>query len=502
MSMPARHLPAVLTLADLLQGYADAPPLPVNGIASDSRRIRDGCVFFACQGISSHGLDYLAEAKAAGARAVVYDASTAEAPDDIGLTMIAVEALGEKLGDIASRFYGHPSESLRVIGVTGTNGKTTVAWLVAETARFLGVRSAYLGTLGYGVDEIEMTDGMTTPAAIELQDRLADFVEKGADMAAIEVSSHALSQDRVAGVRFEAALFTNLTRDHLDYHADMRAYFEAKARLFLEADTHCRIVNIDSEFGAELAARCGEGVVRVSTDCDRATDSGPHVLVRSVVLNEFGSDVSFESAWGDGRFNVQLPGDFNVANSAIVLALMLQQGVAVDDACDALSKVQAPPGRMQRVVAEGPAVYVDYAHTPKAAEVVLRALRPHCRGKLWCVFGCGGERDVGKRPLMGRIAERLADHLVITSDNPRKEDPWQIIDDIVAGLARTEAATIIEDRAAAIAWAIDHAGETDVILVAGKGHEDSQQVGTESRPFSDYAVAQAALAAVGRRSAR
>ncbi len=502
MSMPATHLPAILTLDDLLRGCADAPPLPVHGIASDSRHVRDGYVFFACQGISSHGLDYLAAAKAAGASAAVYDASTAEAPDDIGLPAIAVEGLGEKLGDIASRFYGHPSESLRVIGVTGTNGKTTVAWLVAECARFLGVRSAYLGTLGYGVDEIQMTDGMTTPATIELQDRLADFVEKGADLAAIEVSSHALSQRRVDGVRFEAALFTNLTRDHLDYHADMRAYFEAKARLFLDSDSHCRIVNIDSEFGTELATRCGRDVVRVSTDSDRAADGGLHVFVRSVVLQEFGSDVSFTSAWGDGTFTMQLPGDFNVANAVIVLALMLQQGVAIDAACDALSKVQAPPGRMQRVVAEGPTVYVDYAHTPKAAEVVLRALRPHCRGKLWCVFGCGGERDTGKRPLMARIAEQLADHLVITSDNPRGEDPWQIIDDVVAGLSRAEVATIIEDRAAAIAWAIDRAGETDVILIAGKGHEDSQQMGTGSRPFSDYAVAQAALAAAGKRSAR
>lgn len=502
MSMPAKHLPAILTLADLLQGYADAPALPVHGIASDSRRIREGYVFLACQGIGSHGLDYLADAKAAGAVAVVYDASTAEAPDDVGLPMVAVEGLGQKLGDITSRFYDYPSESLRVVGVTGTNGKTTVAWLIAECARFLGVRCAYLGTLGYGVDEIQLAEGMTTPAPVELQGRLADFVEQAADFAAIEVSSHALSQGRVDGVRFEAALFTNLTRDHLDYHADMRAYFEAKARLFLESDTHCRIVNIDSEFGAELAGRCDQPVVRVSTDFDRVANGGPHVFVRSVDMNEFGSDVSFTSSWGDGRFTVQLAGDFNVANSAIVLALMLQQGIAIDATCDALSKVQAPPGRMQRVVAEGPAVYVDYAHTPKATEAVLRALRPHCRGRLWCVFGCGGERDTGKRPLVARIAEQLADHLVITSDNPRKEDPWQIIDDIVAGLARAEAATIIEDRAAAIAWAIDHANESDIVLIAGKGHEGSQQIGAESRPFSDYGVAQAALTAAAKRSAR
>ncbi len=210
--------------------------------------------------------------------------------------------------------------------------------------------------------------------------------------------------------------------------------------------------------------------------------------------------MSFTSSWGDGCFTLQLPGDFNVANAALVLASMLQQGIAVDAACEALSRVLAPPGRMQRVMGEGPAVYVDYAHTPRAAEVVLRALRPHCRGRLWCVFGCGGERDTGKRPLMARVAEELADHIVITSDNPRSEDPWQIIDGIVTGLARARAATIIEDRAAAIAWAIDHADETDIVLIAGKGHECSQHVGAESRPFSDYGVAQAALAAAANRS--
>ena len=501
MSVPAELLPTSFTLSDLLQGYADAPPLPVHGIASDSRRIRDGYVFFACQGISGHGLDYLAAAKAAGAAAVVHDASFTHEPDDVGLPMIAVEGLRDELGDIASRFYGDPSESLKVVGITGTNGKTTVAWLIAQCASHLGVRCAYLGTLGYGIDEIHDAEGMTTPAAIELHGRLAGFVEQGADFAAVEVSSHALSQGRVDGVRFEAALFTNLTRDHLDYHADMRDYFETKSRLFLESDTRCRIINIDSEFGTELAARCGQAVVTVSTKVDRVANGRPHVFIRSVDMRGPGSDVAFTSSWGEGRFALQLPGDFNVANSVIVLALMLQQGVTIDAACDALSTMQAPPGRMQRVIADGPTVYVDYAHTPNAIDVVLRALRPHCGGRLRCVFGCGGERDAGKRPLMARMAEGLADHVVITSDNPRKEDPRQIIDDIVAGLARPGQATIIEDRAAAIAWAVDRATDQDIILIAGKGHEDSQHIGTESRPFSDYGMAEAALAALAKRSA-
>jgi len=493
--MPAEHLPTFPTLAELLQDYADAPPVPIQGIASDSRQLGRAYLFLACQGINSHGLDYLAEAKAAGVSAVAYDASTSEAPTDIGVPMLAIDNLADKLGEIGNRFYGRPSEALGVIGVTGTNGKTTVAWLVAQCAQLLGERCGYLGTLGYGVDDIEESQGMTTPGAVELHGRLARFVEQGASYAAIEVSSHALSQGRVDGVRFEAALFTNLTRDHLDYHANMRDYFEAKARLFLESDTRNRIVNLDSEFGTQLAARCGQEVITVSTNFDRVANGRPYVFVRSVVAHGQGSDVGFVSSWGDGSFSLPLPGDFNVANAAIVLALMLQQGVSLDSACEVLSKVQAPPGRMERVAAEGAAVYVDYAHTPNAMEAALRALRVHSRGKLWCVFGCGGDRDAGKRPLMGRAAERLADRVVITSDNPRGEDPGQIIDEVMSGLVRPKQATVIEDRAAAIAWTIGQASDADIVLIAGKGHESCQQIGKELRPFSDYAVAETALLA-------
>ena len=495
MSMPAEHLTLSPTLSDVLRGYADAPPIRIKGVASDSRRLGEGFLFLACRGVNSHGLDYLPEAKAAGISAVAYDASTIQTPAKNGIPMIAVDDLDKKLGEIANRFYGWPSKALGVIGITGTDGKTTVAWLVAQCYQLLGERCAYLGTLGYGVDEIRGAEGLTTPAAVELHARLAEFIAEGANFAAIEISSHALSQGRVDGVLFEAALFTNLSRDHLDYHADMRDYFESKARLFLESDADIRIINIDSEFGSELVDRCGHEVVVVSSDVDRIATTVPHVFARSVVANPQGSDVAFVSSWGDGRFSVPLPGDFNVANAVIVLALMLKEGFSVDAACDALSRVPAPPGRMQRVDAEGVAVYVDYAHTPRAIEAALLALRAHCHGKLWCVFGCGGDRDTGKRPLMGECAERIADHIVITSDNPRTEDPRQIIDEVVSGLEQPSLATVIEDRAAAIGWAIDRAAEADVILIAGKGHEAHQQIGAERLPFSDYAVAAAALAA-------
>lgn len=495
MSMPAEHLISAPLLADLLQGFAEAPAIPIHGIASDSRLLQRGDLFLAVQGIGSHGLDYLAQAQAAGVSAVAWDASTGTEPQDIGVPMIAVTGLAEQLGEIANRFYGRPSEHLDVIGITGTNGKTTVAWMIAQALELLDEKCAYLGTLGYGVDEVQGAEGMTTPAAVELHGRLAEFVDQGAADAAIEVSSHALSQGRVDGVRFATALFTNLTRDHLDYHANMREYFDSKARLFLDCQPAERIIDIDSEYGTQLASMCGQDVVIVSTQFDRVANGRPYVFVRAVVATEQGSEISFTSAWGDGRFMLPLPGDFNVANAVLVLALLLNKGVALDAACDVMSQVSAPPGRMQRVATDGPAVYVDYAHTPTALEGALRALRAHCRGKLWCVFGCGGDRDTGKRPQMGAAAERHGDQVVVTTDNPRSEDAAAIIDDIVAGLSQQDKLTVIEDRAAAIAWAIENAADNDVVLVAGKGHEDYQEITGQRTRFSDYALAESALAA-------
>jgi len=507
MSMPAEYMTSAPILADLLQGYADAPVIPVEGIASDSRVLQEGFLFLAVQGMTSHGLDYLEQAKQAGVCAIAWDASTGAEPADIGIPTIAIDGLAGKLGEIANRYYDRPSEQLSVIGVTGTNGKTTVAWMIAQALEILGERCAYVGTLGYGVDSIEGAEGMTTPAAIELHGRLAGFVAQGATSAAIEVSSHALSQGRVDGVRFDAALFTNLSRDHLDYHADMYEYFESKSQLFLECDPKDRIINLDSEYGTQLAAICGQDVLTVSTNFDRVANGRPYVFVRSVVAKEQGSRIAFISSWGDGRFTLQMPGDFNIANAVLVLALLLRKGVPLDVACDVMSQVSAPPGRMQRVAVdavdrslqcmamEGPAVFVDYAHTPAALEVALRALRAHCRGKLWCVFGCGGDRDQGKRPQMGTAAERQSDRVVVTTDNPRTEDAQEIIADIVSGFAHASEATVIEDRAAAIAWVIDQAAHDDVVLVAGKGHEGYQESNGEQIEFSDYGVAQKALAA-------
>jgi UDP-N-acetylmuramoyl-L-alanyl-D-glutamate--2,6-diaminopimelate ligase len=495
--MPAEQMQPYLTLSDLLHGYVDAPDIGVSGISSDSRTLAEGDLFLACEGLNNHGIDFVDDAIEAGVVAIAYDSSTAKLPArEYPVPMLAIENLSKHLGNIANRFFDSPSASVRVIGVTGTNGKTTVAWLIAQCLERLGEPCAYIGTLGSGIGEVDLGEGMTTPATIELHRQLAAFRDQGARYAAVEVSSHALVQNRVDGIAFNTVLFTNLSRDHLDYHGDMQSYGDAKARLFFEYSARQRIINLDADFGAQLAERCGDDVIAVSTDVSRQDNERPFVFLRRAVATPTGFDLTVHSSWGDCEFELPLPGEFNIENALITLALLLNQGVPIDKACAVLEDIQAPPGRMQRVVAavQQPAVYVDYAHSPAALEVVLRSLRTHCSGKLWLVFGCGGDRDQGKRPLMGKVAASYADRIVVTSDNPRTEAADEIIAAIVAGVEKTDDLTVIEDRGAAIAWTIANADEQDLILIAGKGHENYQIIGAESREFSDLGSAAANLA--------
>jgi UDP-N-acetylmuramoyl-L-alanyl-D-glutamate--2,6-diaminopimelate ligase len=491
MNMPAETLRSNATLKELLEGFVDAPDIEIAGISSDSRRLSPGDVFFALVGDSGHGLDYVEEALEAGIQAVVWDSSAdVVAPANAGVPMIQVAGLSTHIGEIANRFFDAPSKAIKVVGVTGTNGKTTVAFLVAQCLQRLGSACAYLGTLGFGTGELYADSEMTTPACIELHEKLAEFRSAGADYAAIEVSSHALQQNRIDGVHLDSAIFTNLSRDHIDYHGSMRAYGEAKARLILDSNVEHRIVCLDTEFGQELAERCGRDVVTVSTRTDRLANGRPFVFVRSVDEAEIGSRVAVSSSWGDFEFRLPLPGNFNIANAMEVLALLLSWKVSVVDACHVLSTVTAPPGRMQRVAdSSAPSVFIDYAHTPAGLEAALRSLRAHCRNSLWCVFGCGGERDRGKRPLMGEMAARLADRLVVTNDNPRSELPENIIADVLAGVGDDPGAIAIEDRAAAIAYAIHEAADDDIVLIAGKGHENYQLIGEQRLSFSDYDAA-------------
>jgi UDP-N-acetylmuramoyl-L-alanyl-D-glutamate--2,6-diaminopimelate ligase len=496
MSMPAEILRPNVTLDQLLEGMTEAPAIPLTGISSDTRKLQEGNLFVACQGRTSHGLDFLEQAVNAKVAAVIWDPATCQVPS-ADIPLIPVAGLARHIGSIANRFFDTPSKRIKVSGVTGTNGKTTVACLIRQCLHLLGHKCAYIGTLGNGIDEISATDGMTTPACIDLHRQLADFAAAGAGHAAIEVSSHVLEQGRIDGMHFDTAIFTNLSRDHIDYHGSMHAYGDTKARLFLDYDVKHRIVSLDTEFGQEIADRCGPNVVTVSTRFDRVANGRPYVFVRAVVATERGSKVSVMSSWGAGEFELQLPGDFNVANAVDVLAAMLCQDVPLDEACKLLGQVSAPPGRMQRVDVEElaalPAVFVDYAHTPASLEAAIRALRQHCKGQLWCIFGCGGDRDRGKRALMGKIAARHSDHRVITNDNPRSEPPAQIIAGILEGMDGDS--LVIEDRGAAIAHAIAAADTEDVILIAGKGHEDYQIIGEQRLPFSDYDVARASMQA-------
>lgn len=485
-----------MPLAELLPDVRPLPPLGVEGIASDSRAVRPGDLFLAVPGGSGHGMDYAAAAVASGAVAIAADpAGLTGVPVTAGVPVVTVPGLKAMLGSVADRFFDSPSAAMDVVGVTGTNGKTTVAWLLAESARQLGQTAGYMGTLGAGTAGSGIAGGhLTTPDTVEIHASLARFRDEGATLAALEVSSHALDQARAAGVRFEAALFTNLSRDHLDYHGSMDAYFAAKAKLFLECGPALRIVCTDTRYGGELARMAGQDTVTVTTRPDR--HDGPYLAVQSILPTPLGSDFRFQSTWGEALVKLPMPGAFNIANAALVVATLLAMGRPIDAVADAVSNVTAPPGRLERVAAaddDGPSVYVDFAHTPDALEAVLATLRPHVEGRLHVVFGAGGDRDAGKRPLMAAAAERRADRVVLTSDNPRREDPGRIIDDLLGGLTRPGEAIVIEDRSAAIHYAIRSAGPADTVLVAGKGHEQFQDIGGERQPFSDPLVAKAAL---------
>lgn len=490
MSMPATSLPATPNLAELLQGLALAPPLPLADIASDNRRITAGSLFLACRGASAHALDYLEPPQLAKIAAIAWDGdSNATLPDNI--PAVVVPDLRSHFGRIANRWFDNPSAALRVAGITGTNGKTTVAWLLAQCWQILGRKSAYIGTLGAGMNDIADTGGLTTPDCIELHRQLAGFRDAGAGEVAIEASSHGISQGRLDGVTLSTALFTNLSRDHIDFHGDMAAYGEAKARLFTDYAAKLQVVCIDSEFGRTLAGRCGDEAVLVASDMQHDAGPNPYVFADNVQATVAGSRLEIRSSFGNARCQLPLFGQFNVANALQAIAALLGDGVEFEDAIELLQLVTPPPGRMEQVqVADSdnvPAVFVDYAHTPAALESALQALRPHCNGRLWCVFGCGGDRDAGKRPLMGKAVQQFADNPVLTSDNPRSEDPVAIMRDVERGMRGDVVA--IEDRATAIAWAIRSAAADDIVLIAGKGHEDYQLLGGKRLSFSDHEVA-------------
>ena len=519
---------AARSLRDLLAGIAvpaAAADIFVHGLTLDSRAVRTGDAFIALRGGSAHGITFAPAALAQGASVVLAEGPASAAPsaylplragegrghrqvaegraeggsaamtDAIGdagaVPILWIDNLRAQVGEIAARFFDHPSAQLHVIGVTGTNGKTSIVQLLASALQSLGARAATIGTLGAGLVGALHAGERTTPDAISVHGLLAQFRADGATHVAMEVSSHALDQGRVNAVNFEVAVFTNLTRDHLDYHGTMENYAAAKAKLFAWPQLRSAVINADDVFGRELAAglRSDVRVLRYGIDADVP------VRARDVRTSTAGLQFTLVTPWGEGAIASALLGRFNVYNLLAVAACLGALGYTFTQIQNALSQLQPVAGRMSRLGGNAglPLVVVDYAHTPDALEQALGSLRAHCNGRLICVFGCGGERDQGKRPLMAAIAERLADRVIVTDDNPRGEDGNSIVAQISAGFARAQSIQVQRDRGAAIALALHAANAGDVVLIAGKGHEPYQEIGGVRHAFDDLVVARQVL---------
>jgi len=498
-----QHGIALSILLGDLATVSAAEQRTVTGIALDSREVRPGDLFLACRGLARDGLEFIPAALERGAAAVAYEVADAEQRLDAvavgNVPLLAVVDLSHRAGEIAERFYGDPSRSLFVAGITGTNGKTSCSHFLAQALNDQDGAWGVIGTLGNGLIGRLAPGTHTTPDAVTLHRLLAALRDDGASGVAMEVSSHALDQGRVAGVLFTAAIFTNLSRDHLDYHGSMAAYGAAKRRLFQAPGLRYAVVNADDGFGRELLAGLAPGVKAVSYGLDAAPEAAiAHVRGRDLQLDRHGLVITVESPWGCGALRSAVLGRFNASNLLAVLATLLVSGTAMDEALQRLARVRPVIGRMECFGGDGgrPLVVVDYAHTPDALEQVLSALREYGHGTLWCVFGCGGDRDRGKRPLMGAAAAHLADRVIVTDDNPRSEDPAQVVAGILGGIDDRSQVQVIHDREAAIAAAIRQAGPDDVVLVAGKGHETVQQIGARSLPFRDQDAVRRHLAEV------
>jgi UDP-N-acetylmuramoyl-L-alanyl-D-glutamate--2,6-diaminopimelate ligase len=480
-------------------------------VTADSRQIQAGDIFFAYAVGHGHALrdgrDYIAAALANGAAAVVFDPIDGVANEYLGrIECFPVENLAALAGQLCAEWYDYPSKKLKVIGVTGTNGKTSITQWLAQAMDEPNHRTAVLGTLGTGFPGALIQTGYTTPDAAQLQTLLKKLIDTGAQNLAMEISSHALDQDRVAGLDVHSAVFTNLTQDHLDYHGTMGEYAEAKAKLFKLPQLKNAIINFDDAFGRELAMKllAGDGPqvwgYALSSNTFTGFEKFGVRLKRCYTENTFITNAGYESQFncdvvGSSAIQLAVLGEFNLSNCLAVWTTLLAQGLSISEASKRMSKLSTVPGRMELIQlnktqrAEGPLIVVDYAHTPDALTKALNALRPIANqrdGKIWCVFGCGGDRDSGKRPQMGRVAQEFADHIVITSDNPRSEDPASIIAMIQSGMSGDlDNVQALPDRASAIMAAVRHADAKDIILVAGKGHESTQEIKGKKFDFSD-----------------
>ncbi|RUO33481.1 UDP-N-acetylmuramoyl-L-alanyl-D-glutamate--2,6-diaminopimelate ligase [Aliidiomarina sanyensis] len=466
------------------------PDLAIQGLKLDSRRIAAGDAFIAVPGYDTDGRDYIDAAISAGACVVLADMDTWTTGEMESVWIIGVPHLKQRVSALADIFYGSPSSQLRVIGVTGTNGKTTVSHLIAQLWHELEPAAAVLGTIGSGILPQLLPEKNTTPDAVTVQQRLAGFKAEGARCVAMEVSSHALVQGRVDALRFDTIIATNISRDHLDYHGTMEAYVAAKRSLFTDFDAKARILNADDPV-----------IATWGTSNDYWFSLNPKLAGRANTLvaldieyTDAGTELTL--AWFEHRLRIRSPllGDFNVANLLAAMLSPLSAGYRLTDVAALVGRLRPVIGRMETFRREGyPLVLVDYAHTPDALEQVLRAARRHCHGKLWCVFGCGGDRDRGKRPQMGQVAARFADEIVVTDDNPRTEDPHTIIEDIVSGMPAGTHVHASPGRSQTVLATLRNAAADDVVVLAGKGHETYQIIGTKSVDYDERAWVESVL---------
>ena len=492
------------TLMETIQAKPINNMVPGNqrctGLTEDSRKVKQGDMFIARPGLESDGRRYIHQAESSGAVAILCEATGIDQfvqAKNCRIAVYQVTSLADNLGTLADIFYQHPSHSLSIIGVTGTNGKTSCSQLIARVAANLNKKVAVMGTLGNGLlDEIKET-GNTTTDALTLHQHLAGFKNKDVDIVSMEVSSHALKQGRVNAVKFNVALFTNLSRDHLDYHVDMKSYAQAKKLLLCKSELEAVVINADDAMGVQFIA--DEEIIAdkysFSITSINARNENNSVWTESVVFHDSGIEAEISTPWGDLEFKTSMIGQFNLSNCLAVITTLGVMGFAPKDVAAQLQTMAFVKGRMERFGGDDkPLVIVDYAHTPDALKHVLRALKPHTSHNLCCVFGCGGNRDRGKRSEMSAIAEEYADQVVLTSDNPRNEPIEDIISEMLKGLNNPSAATVEYNRELAIRNSISQAVLGDVVLVAGKGHEQYIEIANEKIPHSDVDIVKQALA--------
>lgn len=476
-----------MQLTTLLQSkisISDQYNREIKGLALDSRQVKQGDLFFAYRGTHLDGRQFIDDAIQKGAAVILSEGDT-QILERKNVPVIYMPNLASHIGSIAAKFYGSPSKKMKVIGITGTNGKTSCSHFIASALNEMNQQCGVIGTLGNGLYGAIQAGNLTTPDAVTLQKTLDDFVQSGANYTAMEVSSHSIDQSRINGIDFAVSIFTNLTRDHLDYHGTMENYGNAKKKLFESDATQYSVINADDEFGRKIIAELQDKkpVYAYST---KKQDIKNLTYADQIHLDSNGIHARIHSLWGEGDLTIGLIGQFNLSNVLAVLTTLCLLGIPFETVCRALETLRSVEGRMQTLGGkQKPLVVVDYAHTPDALEKVLMALRHHCHGKLYCVFGCGGDRDRGKRPLMAKIAEQAADSVFVTDDNPRTEDPEQIFSDITGGFTHPDKIQFQHDRAKTIRDVIQSALPGDCILIAGKGAETYQIIGERKYPFSD-----------------